>query len=102
MLELSSYDGEHVKPTIIRKYGVTFSNKCISIERFSYIRATIDNIDDYCRLERVFRNVDDQVTTPWEGIAAHIRDNLSEGKVYSLNGSKENGCCHHDFIIGGA
>tara|TARA_R110002049_G_scaffold52872_28_gene148485 strand:+ start:97374 stop:98969 length:1596 start_codon:yes stop_codon:yes gene_type:complete len=101
-LELSSYDREHVTPAIIRKYGVTFSDKCVSREHFSYIRATIDNIDDYCRLERVFRNVDDPVRTPWEDIAARLRDDFLEGKVYSLNKNKEHGSCHHDFILGGA
>ncbi|WP_414471772.1 aldo/keto reductase [Microvirga sp. M2] len=52
----SDYDREHVTPYVRRKYGTTFFTKYQALKMGHY-RSTIDTLDDYLRVERVFRSV---------------------------------------------
>lgn len=54
------YDQEHVTPYIIRKFGSTYFQKYINLKK-SHFRCTIDCLDDYIGIQKVFSDVDDPV-----------------------------------------
>lgn len=56
-------DREHVTPWIIRKYGYNAFGYYRSTNMSQY-RCTVDTLDDYIRLSRLFNNVDDAESTP--------------------------------------
>jgi spore coat polysaccharide biosynthesis protein SpsF len=56
----SAYDQEHVTPYVIRKFGQTFYQKYKSLNK-GHFRCTVDNLDDYLVLQKVFQDVDDPV-----------------------------------------
>lgn len=56
----SAYDQEHVTPYVIRKFGSTFFQKYKYLKK-SHFRCTIDCLDDYLGIQKVFLNVIDPV-----------------------------------------
>lgn len=71
-----SFDREHVTPWIIRRYGsaALYNRRRLNVEDFSRLRCTLDTLEDYLRLQRVFRDVPDPVRIPWRRLV----DVLSE------------------------
>jgi spore coat polysaccharide biosynthesis protein SpsF (cytidylyltransferase family)/aryl-alcohol dehydrogenase-like predicted oxidoreductase len=56
----SQSDAEHVTPAIIRKFGRSYFTKYLS-QRLGQYRCTIDGLDDYLNLERLFADVNDPI-----------------------------------------
>lgn len=56
----SAHDQEHVTPYIIRKYGAVFFEKYKGLKKGHY-RCTVDCLDDYISIQRVFSDVIDPV-----------------------------------------
>lgn len=56
----SKYDVEHVTPAIIRKFGGCYFEKYINMRMGQY-RCTIDSLDDYLCVTRLFENVKDPI-----------------------------------------
>ena len=54
------YDQEHVTPYIIRKFGSTYFQKYKNLKK-GHFRCTIDCLDDYLGMQKVFSDVDDPV-----------------------------------------
>lgn len=54
------YDKEHVTPYIIRKFGFAFFQKYKYLKK-GHFRCTIDSLDDYLGIQKVFAGVDDPV-----------------------------------------
>jgi len=59
----SQFDKEHVTPFIRRQFGEAYFEKYLSLGK-GYLRCTIDCLDDYQLVQRVFASVDDPVTAP--------------------------------------
>lgn len=56
----SAYDQEHVTPYVIRKFGSIFFQKYKDLKK-GHFRCTIDCLDDYLCIQKVFSDVDDPV-----------------------------------------
>jgi spore coat polysaccharide biosynthesis protein SpsF (cytidylyltransferase family)/aryl-alcohol dehydrogenase-like predicted oxidoreductase len=59
-MSTSAHDREHVTPYIIRKYGALFFEKYKSLKKGHY-RCTVDCLDDYTNIQKVFSDVIDPV-----------------------------------------
>lgn len=55
-----AYDQEHVTPYVVRKFGAKYFENYISLAKGHY-RCTIDCLDDYLGIEKVFSGVADPV-----------------------------------------
>lgn len=58
-----AHDQEHVTPYVIRKYGAVFFEKYKNLKKGHY-RCTIDCLDDYISIQKVFSDVIDPVQEP--------------------------------------
>lgn len=56
----NAYDQEHVTPYVIRKFGAVFFRKYKDLKK-GHFRCTIDCLDDYLGIQRVFSDVDDPI-----------------------------------------
>lgn len=54
------YDQEHVTPYIIRKFGATYFQKYKNLKK-GHFRCTIDCLDDYIGIQKVFSDVGDPI-----------------------------------------
>ncbi|MNJ23672.1 3-deoxy-manno-octulosonate cytidylyltransferase [compost metagenome] len=59
-ISVKSYDKEHVTPYVIRKFGVNFFEK-YSAQRMGEYRCTVDCLDDYLDVVRVFDGIKDPI-----------------------------------------
>ena len=59
----SDHDQEHVTPYVIRKYGAVFFEKYKNLKKGHY-RCTVDCLDDYTSIQKVFSDVVDPVCEP--------------------------------------
>ncbi|WP_315337184.1 aldo/keto reductase [Pseudomonas grimontii] len=57
---VSSFDTEHVTPMIIRRFGTRYFDRYKSLG-LGLLRCTVDNLDDYLLVQRVFRSFADPV-----------------------------------------
>lgn len=64
-----SFDREHVTPFIIRRFGATAFADQASLAAGHY-RMTVDGLDDYLSIERVFPEQADPVRVPWQDLVA--------------------------------
>lgn len=58
-----AYDQEHVTPYVIRKFGETYFQKYNELKK-GHFRCTIDCLDDYVGIQKVFSDVDDPTQEP--------------------------------------
>lgn len=77
-----SYDQEHVTPYIIRKFGSTYFQKYSSLKKGHY-RCTIDCLDDYVGIQRVFVDV----VNPVQESAFSLMKQLENAPFQPLAGS---------------
>jgi spore coat polysaccharide biosynthesis protein SpsF len=67
----SADDAEHVTPALRRGNR----NACFeSGLAFAHLRATVDTLDDYCRVSRVFDGIDDAVAIGWQELCGRLAD----------------------------
>jgi len=57
------YDLEHVTPCLIRRFGVETFDRYSHLEK-GQCRCTVDSLDDYLRIQRVFAKIVDPVGVP--------------------------------------
>jgi aryl-alcohol dehydrogenase-like predicted oxidoreductase/spore coat polysaccharide biosynthesis protein SpsF (cytidylyltransferase family) len=66
LLATSPYDREHVTPWIRRNCGVKIqSPQILTGADFSHLRCTIDDEEDYQRIERLFAGIADPIGAAW-------------------------------------
>lgn len=65
----SAAEREHVTPHVIAHFGRTFFRGRAALNCGAY-RMTIDSLDDYLSLRRVFDGLDDPETVPWHVLVA--------------------------------
>lgn len=71
-LALSSHDREHVTSAVIRQNGRSlFLKRRHPLD--SLLRSTIDNLDDYLRVEKAFNGVSDPVNEPCNSLVERLR-----------------------------
>jgi spore coat polysaccharide biosynthesis protein SpsF len=68
---LSDYDREHVTPAVIRKHGEHQFLKYRHLQAQAML-CTVDNLDDYLRLEKVFDGVSDPVNESWLSLVERL------------------------------
>jgi len=62
----SGPDREHVTPWIRRNYSLgLFKPARLKNFNLNHLRCTLDTLDDYLRLQKVFAGINDPVNTPW-------------------------------------
>jgi spore coat polysaccharide biosynthesis protein SpsF (cytidylyltransferase family)/aryl-alcohol dehydrogenase-like predicted oxidoreductase len=71
------FEREHVTPAIRRLFGDAVFDRYAGDDRGSRLRATIDTFDDYQRVLRVFRRVDEPIGVPWQELV-RLLDELSD------------------------
>jgi spore coat polysaccharide biosynthesis protein SpsF len=99
--KLNSYDREHVTPAIIREHEAVLPKRRRSHRDLSFVRATIDNIDDYSRVEMAFRSVSDPISVSWTELAENLtRLQPYNGKVSIV--SADYRASTAKLILGGA
>jgi len=69
---VNAYDLEHVMPYISRKFGITYFQKYKN-SGMGNLRSTIDCLDDYVNLQRLFLNVMDPVNINAHELAAKLK-----------------------------
>lgn len=69
----SDYDREHVTPYIIRKFGLTYFEKYKNIKKGNF-RCTIDCLDDYIGIQKVFSEVADPVAAPLLDLVSRLEN----------------------------
>jgi spore coat polysaccharide biosynthesis protein SpsF len=78
------YDREHVTPYIIRNYRPAACPVFPGLNRdWSHLRCTVDTLDDYHRVARVFGRVADPVAVPWRGLIEHLQA-LPDAPAFSI------------------
>ncbi|RTZ14653.1 hypothetical protein EJ063_15175 [Vibrio aquaticus] len=79
------FDLEHVTPYIRRKYGDNHARTELSSDEFVHLRCTIDNLDDYLQVLKVFKSCDDAVSvTSRELTKKLVEISCCKGKSNSL------------------
>lgn len=68
------FDQEHVTPSIIRKYGKKYFQKYKALNKGNY-RCTIDTIDDYFSIAKIFENIKNPISIPSLSLVSML-DNL--------------------------
>lgn len=68
---VDSHDKEHVTPFVIRKYGRNYFEKYKSLEK-GHFRCTVDCLDDYFVVQRVFSKVQDPLRQPWQSLVRNL------------------------------
>jgi spore coat polysaccharide biosynthesis protein SpsF len=65
-------DREHVTPWIIRRHRRRLFRPAELAEDLSHLRCTVDTQEDYLRVLRLFRDVDDPVRAPWRELCRRL------------------------------
>lgn len=68
-----AYDQEHVTPYIIRKFGETYFHKYKELKK-GHFRCTIDCLDDYIGIQKVFSDVEDPVQEPSFALVSRLEN----------------------------
>ncbi|TNB79525.1 hypothetical protein FHJ31_23615 [Pseudomonas sp. Fig-3] len=68
---VDAFDTEHVTPLIIRRFGRRYFERYKS-RRLGLLRCTVDNLDDYLLVQRVFSSVTDAVNVPCEELMQRL------------------------------
>jgi spore coat polysaccharide biosynthesis protein SpsF len=86
------YDLEHVTPVLIRRFSMHVFDK-YAYRNQGLLRCTVDSLDDYLRMRKVFLNSDDAITVP----ALTLVDRLA-----ALEDAPRTSVPVRDLILGGA
>jgi len=77
----TDFDHEHVTPWLRRQHpGTAFRPKKLRHD-FGYLRCTMDCIDDYERVARVFSTVKDPVAAPWIALCQALERHLPSPQI---------------------
>lgn len=68
---VDAFDTEHVTPLIIRRFGRCYFEHYKS-RRLGLLRCTVDNLDDYLLVQKLFRSVTDPVNVPCEELMQRL------------------------------
>lgn len=97
----SSYDREHVTPWIKRIYNSgTFKSTQLGVD-FGYLRCTMDTLEDYLRVVKVFKDIREPVKTSWVDLVTKLA--VLEGEAgFMLAKRKKNGLEYSELTLGTA
>lgn len=97
----SSADREHVTPWIRRAFGVaTFRPRGLP-PGAGRLRCTIDTLDDYLRVARVFHRVADPVRVPWSELLDRLNQ-APDAPRFILPVKMHLGAVHSGLVLGTA
>lgn len=65
-------DAEHVTPYVVRKFGAYYFDKYLGKQMGSY-RCTIDNLDDYLSIAKIFEKVNNPISAVSFDIIEHLK-----------------------------
>ena len=75
----STFEREHVTPWIRQQHGDGRHAISGASPRWAGLRCTIDTLDDYVRVARVFSDVSDPVTATWSDLCDLLADHCGPG-----------------------
>lgn len=78
----SDFDREHVTPFIIRRYG-NERYRGRSAANAAHLRATVDQLEDYLTINRIFAGHDDPVTVPTEALVGALAKAPGQSRNYA-------------------
>lgn len=83
---VEAFDLEHVTPLVIKRFGRHYFKGDSSLG-LGLLRCTVDNLDDYLRVQRVFSSVDDAVNVSCGQLINELKA-LPDGPVVTQAASK--------------
>lgn len=95
----STAEREHVTPRIRRAYGVAVHRPRSLPSGSGRLRCTIDSLDDYLRIARVFDSIVNPVRAPWHELCARLA--ASETTPRSVVPLVETPIGHHGALVVG-
>jgi len=96
------YQREHVTPWIKSAYGAEVVKVSDVPEGWSTLRCTIDTLEDYERVERVFRmHGGDPVSVPWRTLCEPLAK-VSDTPMFRVPMREVNGIPHSALVLGTA
>ena len=97
----NAYDREHVTPWIKRVYNRgTFKSTQLSAD-FGYLRCTMDTLEDYLRVAKVFKDIPEPVKTSWADLVTKLAA-LEDEAGFKLAKRKKNGFEYSELTLGTA
>jgi aryl-alcohol dehydrogenase-like predicted oxidoreductase/spore coat polysaccharide biosynthesis protein SpsF (cytidylyltransferase family) len=98
----SASDREHVTPWIVRNCRTTsYRPRDLENSDFSYLRCTIDDKEDYRRIQRLFERVTDPVGVRWEDLMRKLAELPGEPRFRIPHRSMA-GRVHSELTLGTA
>jgi len=70
--ELDAFDKEHVTSAIVRRFGSTYFTKYLE-KGMGHFRCTIDSLDDYLSVTKLFEGVDDPIKESWDDLIWRLK-----------------------------
>lgn len=93
-------DREHVTPWIRRTCTTALlTHAQLGIADHSHLRCTLDSLDDFLRLQRVFTGIDDPVAISWSDLVARLQS-LSEMPTAAMPWSFADGKVQSRMVLG--
>ncbi|WP_204127013.1 aldo/keto reductase [Pseudomonas ogarae] len=69
---VDAFDTEHVTPLIIRRFGRCYFER-YKFRRLGLLRCTVDNLDDYLLVQKIFSSVTDAVNVPCQELMLRLQ-----------------------------
>lgn len=95
------YDREHVTPWIRAKYGSAIFKTQRLDRDYSGFRCTMDTLEDYLKVVKVFDNVRDPIKASWVDLCAGLAA-LEDGSAFRLPRRKKGGFEYSELTLGTA
>lgn len=95
----TAYDREHVTPWIVRHWGAPIFELPGPRPRLSHLRCTLDDLQDYLRLVKVFEKAGDAVRVPWEELC-RILQRIAGVPSWRVPFRVRNGEVHGELALG--
>jgi len=101
MAAKSKYDHEHVTPWIKRNYDWNIFKPREKLGDLSHLRCTIDTLEDYYRVEQVFREVTDPINVTWNELCTKL-SKVADAPRFRIPYTVRNGQIHSRLTLGTA
>lgn len=94
-------DREHVTPWIYRTYGRDLYRPYMVPQGYGRLRCTIDTLEDYLRIEKLFAGVDAPRTVHWLELCKRLNQDPTMPR-YTVPAREVGGAMHGELVLGTA
>ncbi len=95
------YEREHVTPWIRNKYNSGIFKSGQLNHDLGYLRCTMDTFEDYLRVVKVFKNIQDPIGVPWVDLCEKLAT-LEKASGFKLVKQKKSGFEYSELTLGTA